>query len=250
MSVRAILAAALLLGLAGGARAAPETGQIETRLLAGTLGATRIGVNLTVRDHAQCLAGHYYYAKYLKDIPLTCHVDGETVVLEEPGGGIFELKFGVDDGAPREAHLTFNNSVKLEGRWTHAGTSLPVTLGFQSSYNGPPSAHLYGEVTEEPDAAFEARVQRFLRAVQAGDRAAAASAVSYPMSINGIGSLVIRDKASLLRHWDAIFTPAYLAKLRQAIPHEMFVRNGQAMVADGAAWFDAKGAAVLNVEED
>lgn len=34
--------------------------------------------------------------------------------------------------------------------------------------------------------------------------------------------------------------------LRQAIPHEMFKRDGVAMVANGAVWFDAKGAKVLN----
>jgi hypothetical protein len=34
--------------------------------------------------------------------------------------------------------------------------------------------------------------------------------------------------------------------LRQAIPHEMFKRDGVAMVANRAVWFDAKGAKVLN----
>jgi hypothetical protein len=34
--------------------------------------------------------------------------------------------------------------------------------------------------------------------------------------------------------------------LRQAIPYEMFKRDGVAMVANGAVWFDAKGAKVLN----
>ena len=33
---------------------------------------------------------------------------------------------------------------------------------------------------------------------------------------------------------------------KTALPHEMFVHEGQAMVADGAVWFDAHGASAIN----
>ena len=78
------------------------------------------------------------------------------------------------------------------------------------------------------------------------DKATAANLVSYPLRVNGRRTADIRTTAALLANWDRIFTPALKLRLRQAIPHEMFVRNGLAMVADGAVWFNGKGAAVVN----
>ena len=52
----------------------------------------------------------------------------------------------------------------------------------------------------------------------------------------------MRSKTQLLAHWDNIFTPAYVAVLRTAVPHDMFVNGRGAMVVNGAAWFNDKGA--------
>lgn len=38
-----------------------------------------------------------------------------------------------------------------------------------------------------------------------------------------------------------------IAKLQAALPHDMFVHEGMAMIGDGGAWFDSKGLAVLNL---
>ncbi|HXE15478.1 MAG TPA: hypothetical protein VN633_25365 [Bryobacteraceae bacterium] len=59
----------------------------------------------------------------------------------------------------------------------------------------------------------------------------------------------IKNAAQLVSAWDSIFTPAFLAHLRDDLPHDMFVHQGMAMLGDGDVWFDAKGAAVLNVTE-
>ena len=40
---------------------------------------------------------------------------------------------------------------------------------------------------------------------------------------------------------------ACLDAFRNAMPHDMFVRNGQAMLGDGVAWFGAKGVQTINV---
>src|SRR5207247_7572780 len=113
-------------------------------------------------------------------------------------------------------------------------------------YDGPSPTRWYSDVTNEPDSAFESRVRNFLRAVNSGDKAGAANLVSYPLHVNARSAFEIRTKGDLLARWDRIFTPALKLRLRQAIPHEMFVRNSAAMVADGAVWFNAKGAAVIN----
>jgi len=38
-----------------------------------------------------------------------------------------------------------------------------------------------------------------------------------------------------------VFSPAFIAKLREDIPHEMFVDEGEAMLGQGQLWFDGRG---------
>jgi hypothetical protein len=138
-------------------------------------------------------------------------------------------------------------SVGAAGTWTQGGQVLPVKLSMDSAYAGAPSGHPYADVTSASDTVFEAQVKRFLDAVLAGNKPAAAALVSYPLAANGgAHPMSVKSATQLAANWDQIFTPALLAQLRTAVPHEMFVRNGQAMVAGGAAWFDAKGAAAIN----
>ena len=212
----------------------------------GTLGPARIGMTLVVDSAGAFQRGHYYYARYLKDIQLTGSVENGKLVLRGPDGGTFTLAFkgnGSENGQP----LNFENSVGLDGNWTNGTKSLPVTLGFNfvTVANG---SRWYEQVTDESDAAFEARVQDFRRAVLNGNRAAAARYVDFPLRVNfNRKSRIVRSAAQLAAQWDSIFTPQCLNALKKSIPHEMFVRNGQAMLGDGVAWFGAKGAQVINI---
>lgn len=226
------------------ASAAPTDG-LSTYGLRGTLGPYRIGGELLVENDKVLSAGHYFYASRLTDIPLTGHIDGETVTLDEPGGGHFALHF-VSNGSAAGQALTFYNSVGLAGDWTKDGQSLPVKLGFDSGSNGPPPSRRYGDVTDETDARFEAHVQTFLASVLDGDKQTALRWVSYPLRVNGRPTLTIHGDRDLLAHWDEIFSPRLRAAMKEAIPHEMFVRNGSAMIGDGSIWFDAKGASAIN----
>lgn len=239
------LGLALTLALAFGASAEDPPKGLSTVGMSGKVGAYPIGMQLTVRDNVQFVSGHYFYAKQLTDIPLTGRMDGGTLALKEPGGGTFRLRL-VSNASARGQVLTFYNSTGLSGTWTQGAKTLPVEIGFSTAYDGPPRARHYSEVTDEPDAAFEARVGKFLKAAASGDRKAAADAVSYPLRVNGARPRTIRDKAALLAQWDSIFSPSVVASLREAVPHEMFVRQGMAMVEGGAVWFDAKGAKVVN----
>lgn len=218
---------------------------LATVRMEGKIGPYPVGVNLLVRDYVQFAEGHYFYANKLLDIRLDGRVEGENVTLEEPGGGAFHLHFVSNDSAKGQS-LNFYNSTGLQGVWTKGDKTLPVTLGFSTVYDGPARTRWYADVTNESDAVFEARVRKFLRAVIADDKGAAAGLVSYPLRVNGPRSLVIRSKADLAARWEQIFTPALKARLRDAIPHEMFVHNGDAMVGDGVVWFDAKGASAIN----
>ncbi|WP_225009378.1 hypothetical protein [Novosphingobium percolationis] len=235
----ASLAGAALAVTSPAARAQDEAG-LETFVAEGSVGAYRAGLNLTIKDHTQVLAAHYYYASTGKDIPLVVAQAGDKLTLEEPGGARMVLALtNADAHEPRP--LTFATSTGLAGDWTGAGKALPVRFGFVTGRSGPSPARWYGDVTEENDAAFEARARAFLKGVTTGNVALAAKATSWPLLINRPHRQMLHNRKELAAHWKSIFTPAAIAELRQSIPHEMFVRNGMAMVANGTVWFDAQG---------
>lgn len=243
---RAILAGALIaLALPTVAHADPA-GTLETFIAEGTVGPYRAGLNLTVRDHTRIEAAHYYYATTGQDIPLAVGQNGDSITLTEPGGGRMVLVLtNADVSEPRP--LTFYTSTGLAGDWTLGARKLPVRFGFGTVRPGPSPSRWYGDVTSQSDPAFEARCRQFIAGVLRGDRKKAAAAVSYPLRVNGPVRLTLRNPAELIAQWPRVFTPAAVERLRDAIPHEMFVRDGMAMVANGAVWFDARGAKALNL---
>lgn len=221
--------------------------QVNRVVFTGTVGQSRIGMTLLVTAAGAITGGHYFYATDLKDIPLRAGTQGSGIILFAPEGGQFALRFkgnGSEAGKP----LNFQNSVGMEGRWMKNDSSYPVKLKMEQSSEGPANARWYQDVTSESDAFFEARVQNFYRAVLAGDRAAAARYVDFPLRVNHNGkSRMINTAAQLSSQWNQIFTPACLDAFRNAMPHDMFVRNGQVMLGDGVAWFSSKGAQAINV---
>jgi hypothetical protein len=213
------------------------------------MGKNRIGMTV-IRQGNQIRGGHYFYQKFLKNIPLTGSIEGSQITLEEPGLGTFHLHF-VGNGSKGGRPLDFENSVAMDGTWMSVDgvRSYPVSLHGTTIRNGAEAGHLYGGVTNETDDAFEKRVQSFFRAVLSGDRATAARFISYPLRANFANGTTksFRNSAEVLATWNDLFSPAMMTRLQEALPHEMFVHEGQAMTGNGEAWFNAKGLAVLNV---
>lgn len=244
-----VLAAAVALAAA----APPPRDGLQTRQLDGSIGPYRIGMQLRVRDYVQLEGGHYFYVKHLTNIPLEGRIEGDQLILKGQDGGVFKLHLVNPTRNPGEP-LNFYNSTGLAGVWTHGGRTLPVELRFDWMRKGAPT-RLYEFITDASDAEFEAMVRKFLEAVRRGDRAGAAALVSYPLNINDARSAgrvrhrSIRNKAALLAQWDSIFTPSVLKELDRAVPHEMFTRDGMAVVGPGVVYFDAKGAQTINVAE-
>ena len=238
---------ALALILAAGTTHAQSSAKVNRVTFTGTVGQSRIGMTLLVNAAGTINGGHYFYAKYLKDIPLTAGNQGTGIVLSEPEGGQFALRFkgnGSEAGKP----LDFHNSIGMEGRWMKNDSSYPVVLQMQQSSEGFANARWYEGVTSESDAAFESEVQVFYKAVLAEDRATAAHYVDFPLRVNRNGKgRTLRTAAELSAEWGRIFTPACIDAFKQAMPHDMFVRNGQAMLGDGVAWFGPKGVQVINI---
>jgi hypothetical protein len=222
---------------------------LSTMTYEGTLGAQRIGMTLAVRDGKVVPDSHYFYARHLQDISLTGTSGGE-VALQEPGGGAFALHFK-GNGSNGNAPLTFNNSVGLEGQWTGKdGKTFPVTLTNASEPGDAalPGARWYRDATDKSDTVFEAQVQGFYKAVLAGDRAGTARYVHFPLRVNVAPGkpLMVKDAAQLKAQWDRIFSPAWLKQAAQAMPHDMPVIRGQAMLGQGLAFFGDQGAEVIN----
>ncbi len=226
---------------------AQSAAKVERVSFTGTVGQSRIGMTLLVNAAGTIIVGHYFYAKYLNDIPLKAGTQGKGIILFEPEGGQFALRFkgnGSEAGKP----LNFHNSVGMEGRWMKNDSSYPVTLQMQQSSEVAANARWYSDVTSRSDAVFEAGVQGFYKAVLAGDRGTAARYIDFPLRINQNGKgRTIRTAADLSAQWNRIFTPACIDSFRQAMPHDMLVRNGQAMLGNGVVWFGANGAQVVNV---
>jgi hypothetical protein len=223
-------------------------GELERHQYEGTLGKTRVGMTV-LRDGNKIEGGHYFYQQFLEDIAITGSFENSQVTLTETGGGTFRLQFvgnGSDGGRP----LDFENSIGLDGTWTSAdgASTYPVSLRGATIRQGDDDGSQYRDITSESPEAFETRVQTFWRAVLRGDKATAVRFISYPLRVNIARgkSKSFRSSAAVLAAWNELFTPALIDKLRDDLPHDMFVRNGAAMLGHGEAWFDAKGLAVLN----
>lgn len=238
---------ALLVTFANGAAAAND--DLSTMTYEGTLGTQRIGMTLAVRDGKVVPDSHYFYARYLKDIALSGSA-GREITLREPGGGSFALRFK-RDGSNAHAPLDFSNSVGLEGQWMgQDGKSFPVALSNVGD-PGPaalPGTRWYRDVTDKSDAEFEAQVQGFYKAALAGDRAAAARYTSFPLRVNVAPGkpMMVKNAAQLAAQWNRIFSPAWREQAAQAMPHDLSVIRGQAMLGRGLAFFGDKGAEVIN----
>lgn len=231
----------------------PFYGQPQDKLVLhqyeGHLGDARIGLTVK-REGNKIVGGHYFYQKYLRDIPITGATENSHITLAELGGGTFSLHF-VGNRSEKGQPLAFDNSVGMEGTWTDATgkRTYPVSLRGATIGDSADEGHRYRAVTNESDEAFEARVQMLIRAVLRSDKAATARLISYPLRVNGPGQQrrEFRNSMDVLSAWNDLFTPAVLAKLRAALPHDLFVHEGLAMIGDGEIWFDSKGLSILNL---
>src|SRR5215470_12427109 len=147
----------------------------------GNLGESRIGLTLILAGN-RIDGGHYFYQKFLRDIPITGSVQGSQVTLTEQGGGVFHLHF-VGNGRERNQPLTFENSIGMHGTWNNAGGNRNYSVSFRGTtiLHGVADSHRYKSVTNESDVAFEKRVQSLFWAVLKGDKATAVRFISYPL---------------------------------------------------------------------
>jgi len=213
----------------------------------GRIGDFPVGLNYTVRDNTNLVAAHYFYASQLKNIELSGTIRNEEVLFKGEDGSSFQLRF-VGNGSNGSDPLTFYNSIGLKGTWTLGARTLAVTLSTEYGTSNP-GDRLYDQVTTKSDADFEFMVQATRRAILNHNTDQVSKLIHFPLTVNQAHrSIKIQNPAQLKTNWFLVFPPPLIAKLRQEIPHEMFVHEGRAMLGPGDMWFDESGLTVVNGE--
>ena len=217
---------------------------------AGDLGEkTVIGLTLHRRD-GEKVTGSYFYKKYLKDIPLNGEFTAERdLVLREDDAkgqlaGAFTLHFADKDPRHKRGDDQPLTIDVLTGTWASADKSktLPVYLSLTQIVAGGSGNRRYQVAGAANDAVVEEGAQKFCAAVEKGNRKAVAENLSYPVAFSVGGK---RSKAAnaeeFISHYDEIFTPKFVARIKDAVPHHLFANAQGIMLADGAVWLNPQG---------
>ncbi|WP_141493973.1 hypothetical protein [Neokomagataea tanensis] len=208
----------------------------------GTIGQIPIAVTFGIVNSKIIEGSHYYYRKFLKDIPLTGTASSE-ITLIDTSGGTFNLHPVDNANQP----TTPDSSTGLVGTWTANGHTLPVKLSSESIGIFAPG-HRYTRITNKTDAQFEMPIKGFYTAALANDPVAAARFVAFPLRINvGPGAYKKIPNATLFKQkWTQIFSVKWLKNLAKSSPHDLFTTNGYAMIGNGLAFFNEEGLSVVN----
>jgi hypothetical protein len=197
--------------------------------------------------------GVYTYASTLRDLQLTGTLEeASRLTLQEQDAsgkptGRFEATF-----PERDPGNTYGDSVlscdviagvwhKLAANGQPVGEPLSVYLRTEGATSGS-LGHRYGVIGVRDDEVVNAGAARFWRGVKAGDKAAVAATLRYPITVTVQGKRTrIADAAALMAVYDEVFTPRYRDALLADIPRHLFVRDQGAMLINGAAWIGANG---------
>jgi hypothetical protein len=221
----------------------------------GTIG-DRYPVRMTIVISDNRIEGVYCYASQLKSIGLRGRIiDGRRFEMDEFDArgrlsGHFAGEFPEKD--PRGKFGASKLQCEVMTGWWHGqggeSAKLPFYLALESETGGTLD-HRYRAAGAENDALIERNAQRFCMAVKQGDKKTVASLIAYPLKVR-IGKVYRRmpNAGTLIRNYDAIFTPAYVKAIAKSIPKFMFVRDQGIMLGSGEVWFgpDGKVIAVNN----
>lgn len=134
--------------------------------------------------------------------------------------------------------------------------AVAVALALGASFlaaTGPALANDSGQL-DNPYAAAgisdPAHVTQFLarlkQAMAAGDRAAVAAMVNYPLHVYapGRGPTIYRNTATLRAGYAQVFTPEVTAAIAAATPGSLFIRDQGVMIGNGQVWMNEVHGAV------
>ena len=218
----------------------------------GTLG-DKTRVRMTLVFHGEQVEGLYFYASWLKDIPLKGRiVGGSTLELDEldaSGKPVarFEARFPEQDPRGRYGASKLECEV-IAGTWRklEGGAAVPVYLSGSDGTIGT-LTHRYAPAGASDDALVHRNAQRFWEAVKRDDRKGVAATIAYPLRVNLAAGKArrYRNASALLADYDTLFTPRLRESIANAMPRNMFVRDQGIMLGSGEVWFGPDGKVIV-----
>ncbi len=213
----------------------------------GTLGPGKIRLTLVTKSDGT-VTGSYFLPPSFSDIKVEGRIiDAHSLSLREVRTDVAE------DGSIYLKKTAFANSDGLAGTWASRDgkTSLSLTLQLEDALPGVTSVETRYAVTgaQDPDA-LEKNVQAFYAAVLANAPEQAAAAVSFPLAYTASGRRTLLHKPSdFIAKYSAIFTPEFVAQIRNTTPHQMLANDQGVILGAGLVWFNQDGKAfALNNE--
>jgi hypothetical protein len=218
----------------------------------GTL-AGKYPVRMVLVFSGTQVQGVYAYASTLRDLRVAGPLerDSRLTLQEQDAGGKATGRFDVTF-PERDPGTTYGDSPLtcdvIAGQWRKlnatgqpVGEPLAVYLRTEGATSGG-IGRRYGVIGVRDDEVVNGGAARFWRALKAGDKAAVAATLRYPITVAVNGKRTrIADAAAMIAVYDTVFTQSYREAILADIPRHLFVRDQGAMLANGAAWIGASG---------
>jgi hypothetical protein len=194
-------------------------------------------------DGAPYPHGWYFTSPTFNDHPLEGRWTEDGFMLTAKNKARFILRYSREHSSAKPGQpLSLEVITTLNGSWSQPSGQRPLTLKIEFA-RGPLFEGRWYDFGAS-DAAIEKTARAFLHAVAGNDPQTAARYVDYSLATRIAAKPVkVRTQQEFLNHYKQIFPGSAAAKAAIAVPHDMFSRDGLAMVLDGEVWFSQKGAA-------
>jgi hypothetical protein len=222
----------------------------------GTIGSAKVKVTIVSQATTLIgglpsgpLKGEYFYVSFLKDIPIEGEIGSDRSItiyeLGENNKRIAVIKGQFPETDPQHHFLTKSKleSEVITGTWSRLDGSgtLPVYL-CSAADTFSDMDHRYINAGVQDDKALESKVRAFRSAVIAGEKKSVSTMINYPITITVDGKhRDLANAAELLKNYDRVFSAKFVKAIKDAVPHNMFVRYDGVMLGQGEVWFDADG---------
>lgn len=203
----------------------------------------RLGLVLAVDDNPNP-HGWYFLAPGFEDRTVTGRWTDGGLSLQGDRHDHIELTYQRSGSSAKQSEpLSLQNITTLAGSFTQGEPGVTGSIRLTISWTRGPLENGRWYDFGTSDAQIEQTARKFLRAIEQDDAAEAARHVDYPISAYISGKLVkVRDRDEFVRLYSKIFPKGDTARLSEAIPHDMFHRDGMAAVLNGTVWFSETGA--------
>ncbi len=199
----------------------------------------KIGMSLTMSGND--VSGEYFYYRWLKDIPVKGKIDGRNIVLnefDEKGNVVAIFKGHFPEHAPEYLQQPIKYEV-MEGEWARPdGTERKRFRVIMESATGLMGQSRYSVAGFDSDDVVESVARKFKEAVIAHEKATVASLIEYPIKVSVKGKEVeIKNKDAFIQRFDDIFYKAFVALIKNSVPHNMFAKSSGVMLGEhGEVW--------------